>query len=392
MSRHRRVAIVLAACLALGACGDDRADVSTAAPPAPPTARALTDPTGLTTPRALAGRMLAELAGRRGPDDEQYFADGWWHNADGRCWYCQLGPSVTAAALAARAPGTPDGRRGRRLALASFDALVARHQQPDGSFAPPLTGQEGNGIATMFAASDLATATLLLGPTLDPGTRRRWATAVRRATAFVTGEFGDYYVNGNINLGVALLAAMDARISPSPEATRRERRARRFALFPATPQAAGYGLRVDRAPKRRDGRDGSAWLAERGEGGLGYDPEYTMLQADLLARAVALLRRPEDVRLLNLLFNRLRPAIDERRGLLDTSAGTRHTARGRAVPFLSAVPSVLVTVGHRADLRRLVARQFPAVRRELLGSLTYSYDAMYRAVGTSVGTTLIADR
>lgn len=317
---------------------------------------------------ALTRTVVDALAERSGPSDRQFLRDGVWESIGGfPCWYCRLGAGTGAAALARRTAG-PDAARYRAMAVASFDRLIADHVLPDGSIGPPLAGQGGREIATVFAAAELGTAYLLLRDGLGAGRRERWATTLSRAAEFLDGKLRRYYVNGNINLGVSVVADVAATV-PGATAEDQDRadRLRRFALRPDTQQSSGFGL-VVRRRAGADGKGAAGYLAEadKGTGPRGYDAEYTGVQVSFLARTVALLGRPEDVRLLDLLTNQTLERVDPATSsLLDTSRGTRHPDGSREVLFVSAGPAALLYRGGRSDLAARVRSNIDHLREPL---------------------------
>src|SRR5205085_5024222 len=108
------------------------------------------------------------------------------------------------------------------------------------------------------------------------------------------------------------------------------------------------------APARSDGSDGAAYLTESGASGPGYDPEYTMLQADVATRLFWANGDPRALRLMNLFMNQIRPRIDTTAWTIDTSGGSRHPQADRTVGLGAAAPPA------RADRRRRRVERGPA--------------------------------
>jgi hypothetical protein len=391
-----RFTVALLACMTLVACDHDGdqtvASTTTRAASAPPAAvaRAAASPERGTRAVAhrqarslerLLGYMIRELSIRRDPTDDQLFDGREWRSDDMRCWPCNLGPGVAAAVMWRRSK--LDRARNGRLAMQTFEGMLDQHQQPDGSFgAAPATGD----LTTLFASVDLATATSELQPLLTPGQLRRWRTALAKAADFVWGKLGDYYVNGNINVGVAVLMELAQRITGKPRFRSYARQGMRFALRPPQDRWPGFGLQFTTNPKRADDSDGAGYFAEKGAGQPGFDPEYTTLQSMFLTRLYELAPSARVLRLMNLLFNSVRPRVDTSTFQLRTDGGTRHPQLGRKVPFLSPILSALAFQGGRADLLSLVPKQRARIADEMRHSLTYSYGNMYRALGAEVAT------
>jgi hypothetical protein len=397
-----RFTVALLACMTLAACGHDAdqtaaATMTTRASPRPAAVARATASRGAGT-RAAARRqarslerllayMIRELSIRRGATDDQLFDGREWRSDDMRCWPCNLGPGVAAAVMWRRSK--LDRARNGRLATQTFEGMLDQHQQADGSFGTaPATGDQ----TTLFASVELATATLELQPLLTRDQLRRWRTALAKAADFVWSKFGDYYVNGNINVAVVVLMELTQRITGKPRFRSYASQGLRFALRPPQDRWRGFGLQLTTSPTRADDSDGAGYFAEKGAGKPGFDPEYTTLQAMFLTRLYELAPSARVLRLMNLVFNSLRPRVDTSTFQLRTDGGTRHPQSGRNVPFLSPVLSALAFQGGRADLLSLVPQQLARIAYEMRHSLTYSYGNMYRALGAEVATALQAAR
>jgi hypothetical protein len=335
----------------------------------------------------LLAYMIRQLSMRRGAADDQLFDGREWRSGDMRCWPCNLGPGVAAAVMWRRS--RLDRARNGRLATQTFEGMLDQHQQPDGSFGTaPATGDQ----TTLFASVELATASLELQPLLTRGQLRRWRTALAKAADFVWSTYGDYYVNGNINVGVAVLMELTRQLTGESRFRSYATRSVRFALRPPQDRWAGFGLQLTVDPKRADDSDGAGYFAEKGAGAPGFDPEYTTLQSMFLTRLYELEPSARVLRLMNLLFNAMRPRVDTSTFQLQTDGGTRHPQSGRQVPFLSPILSALAFQGGRVDLLSLVPKQLARIEYEMRHSLTYSYGNMYRALGAEVATAFQAVR
>ena len=316
------------------------------------------------------------------PTDRQRFAGGLWRSADEGCWPCQVGPG-TAAAVLWRSSREP---RLRELALSTFDRAIRIHRRTDGGFEG-----ESVDITTMFFGLELATAYLELRPTLGAARERSWRTAVVGAADYLR-ENGNlaWYTNGNINLGNTTLFYLAWKVSGQKRFLTDYETSFEFMLSPPA-RWNGYGLKLDRTPKRSDGADGKGYLAESGGSTPGFDPEYTQLQADVAARLYVVSHDPRALRLLNLIVNKLLERVDSG-WLLSTAGGTRHPVAGRRIPFTTPALAVLVTSGSRPNLAPRLARQLGRIEREFRGALTYSHRNMYRGLGNQVAVILQSAR
>jgi hypothetical protein len=294
---------------------------------------------------------------------------------------------VAAAALAA---ATGDARA-RTLAVQTFDHAIAAHRQPDGSFGPPAPGEGGPSIQTMMFANELGTALVALKPRLDDAHIHAWTSALTGAADYlIDNKDLAFYANGNIALGNALVMAFASRVSGQVGYRTAYEEALAFALEPDRQRWAGDGLAYSRMPGRADGADGAGYLAEAGAGAPGFDPEYTVLQADVATRLFWLTADPRALRLMNLFLNQLLPRIDTATWVLDASNGSRHPEANRSVGFDSPVLAVLAWKGGRADLAPFVAPQLAAAERDFRGALGYSSDGMYFNFGSELASLLLA--
>lgn len=332
--------------------------------------------------RATLTHVVSELARRRGADDPQYFAGGVWRSGNDDCWPCNVGPGQAAAVLASTGEPSATTRRMRALAIATFDGLIAHHGRADGSFGPASAGQGSRGIVTLTSALQLATAYLTLQPTLDPRTAARWRERLAAATRYVAKTIPPtYYVNGNINLGAAALFALTAKVTRDAEFQRLYQDQWRFTLAPPqNDRWRGFGLVMVQRPKRADGADGRAYLAESGGSKPGLDIDYVQLQTSYATQLFVLTRDAQARRLLNLLTNQLMTRVSRTTWNLDTSGGTRHPQRNREIPFFTPALATVAFAG-RSSLLRDSAGQLRALKATLRSALRYSYGPIYRAVG-----------
>ena len=143
-------------------------------------------------------------------------------------------------------------------------------------------------------------------------------------------------------------------------------------------------------PTRADGTDGAGYLGESSGGAPGFDPEYTVLQADVATRLFWVTEDPRALRLMNLFMNQLLPRIDTTTWNLDASKGSRHPEANRSVGFDSPVLAVLAWKGGRSDLAPLVGSQIATIVRNFRGALTYSNPGMYFDFGSELASLLLA--
>jgi len=289
---------------------------------------------------AMYQRTLAEMVRKR------QFVAGVWHPAE-PCWRCgtEIG---TVAAMLARETGS---KAYLSEAIATFDTTLARHRDPNGSFGPPVTGDH---FSTEAEVVTMGTAYLESRALLPSRLRAEWKTDVGAAAEQVEPNLR-FYVNGNVNLQETLAMYVAWLVTRNSRYLTDYNGSWAFTLDPG-PSWPGYGLQYTRVPTKRFGSNGSGYLAEQaGTGAPGYDPHYTLLQQDYAAELYALSRQARVLRLLNLLFNQVRPGIDPHTMSISYGPGSRHPTGSVA---LFASPSLpVLAFANRPDLRWLVPRQ-----------------------------------
>jgi hypothetical protein len=327
------------------------------------------------------------LSTQSGPSDPRYFIRGVWVSGQDDCFRCNVGPGVAAAALA----GMGADKSALELAIQTFDHAIAAHRQPDGGFGPPAPGEGGSAIQTMMFANELGTALVVLRAHLDPARIQLWTTALTGAADYlIRNKDLGFYANGNIALGNVLAMALAHRVSGEAGYLTAYEEALSFTLKPDQRHWPGYGLAYSKTPTRADGVDGAGYLGESGGGAPGFDPEYTVMQADVATRLFWVTQDARALRLMNLFMNQLLPRIDTRAWTLDTSNGSRHAEANRKVGFNSPVLAVLAWKGNRTDLAPLVSSQFAMIDRSFRGALTYSNPGMYFNFGSELASLLLA--
>jgi hypothetical protein len=295
--------------------------------------------------KAEAGveRLLDEMAGNRGNVSGRRYVDGTWLGDPG-CWWCSVAPVLPAAVLA-RLQGPTS--RWLPIAQETVEETIRRYQQPDGSFATsPADAQFGTFVTGQY----LAGAYLQLEPYLSAPRRTQWRRAIDRAARWLVPRLS-YYVNGNVNLGETAFVDLAWRVTGDRSLARAYRRALRFTLAPG-PGHPGYGLTYLDRPRRADGRDGAAFLAEGLVGVVpGFDTNYTLVQNDHAAMLYAFSRAPEARRLLNLLTNTLVRRADPHTWLIEAINDSRHPNTRSVVRYESPGLAMAALAAGRRDLR-----------------------------------------
>jgi hypothetical protein len=292
------------------------------------------------------------------------FVDGVWRPGSD-CWRCGTELGTVAALVNAQSKNPAY----RQMALSTFDAALQDHQNPNGSFGPPVRGDQ---ISTGAELVSMGTAYLILSHTMSAGDRARWASAIRRAGHWLTPRLL-FYVNGNINLQATLAMYIAWRATGNAALRSGYERSLRFTLVPGR-RWRGYGLRYSQVPHRRDGTDGAGYLAEKGSGAPGFDAHYTILQADYAAELYALSRAPQVLRLLNLLTNQLLTHTDKRTMVIQTGSGSRDTAPNISGKFVSSSIPVLAFLGGRRDLRAASSTQLAVAHIDFLNYVAAGLD------------------
>jgi hypothetical protein len=328
-------------------------------------------------------QVLQSYMTQSGPSDPRYYANGTWYATDGpSCWYCYDSAAVGAATFAQQPAGNAQLRQ---VAIDTFNSAIGQHQLPDGAFDDDSGSPDG--LGTGFFAVDLGVAYLELRDSLDSQTRANWSAAIGAAADYLinTGNT-TWYVNGNVNLRqtevmwLAWVATQQPRFLTAYDAEWS------FTVSPSQSRWPGFGLQITKAPSRADGSDGAGYLAESGGGAPGFDPSYTDAQLDTATDLYVLTHDPKYLRLMNLLFNQLRPLIDST-WTLDAQNGTR---RSDLQPFLDPAPSVLVDSGDRPDLASGLGSQMARLQQEYAGAQTFTNVNYYKGVESWISMPLLS--
>jgi hypothetical protein len=299
----------------------------------------------------MLSSVLAQLAARTS-GKPTYFDAGLWHSQP-PCWTCDLSPGEIAAIVSHAYPADP---RFRTWAVATMEAAIRDHDQPDGSFGDHGGNTAGNEIPTIWTVNALATTYVELGNGLQAETRMRWRRVIARAASWLAPKVG-YYVNGNINLSLTLAMYLAARVTGERAFTTAYQRSWSFTLRPRGARWAGFGLHVTRAPRRSDGSDGAGYLAEARPKKPGFDPHYTGVQAAVAAELFAISHQRGPRRLLNLLMNELLLRTNRRTLTITNGVGTRRTSSEGQGRFESPTIPIAALVAGRSDLIPLIPRQ-----------------------------------
>ena len=261
------------------------------------------------------------------------------------------------------------------------------YRRADGAFGAAAGGPD---IDTMFFANILGVAALLLRRQLDAARLASWTQGVAGAADFLVKNGNlSWYTNGNICLGNALTMALAWRLTGDPKYQGYYQQAIDFVVAPPAPKWAGRGLIYTHRGSHTDGADSIGYFTEEtsGLGNPGYDPEYTQVQADILAMLYLVTASPAVLAFLNTLTNQLEGRLDRNTWQLDTSGGTRKTTQGRRIPYDTGSLTVLANLGGRTDLQPLVQPQTDAFMR------TYASgegDRLRGAFGWAVATVIMA--
>jgi hypothetical protein len=302
--------------------------------------------------RADVERLVAAQA----PDNP----NGLWIGGDPVHWRSSSGPALAAGAVA-RLNGDSSMLEDAKL---TFDSLIARHEQPNGSFSAVggTVDPQSPDIDTMFFVTNLGMALWALRTQLAPSEVSRWTAAITAGADFLVANGNlSYYTNGNIAVGNALVMALAYWATGDTKYKDDYDTALAFALDPPESEWQGFGFVYTKAPTQPDGSDGAGYFAESSGTTPGFDPDYTQLQLDQLVRLYLVTASPEILRLVNLEFNQEWPRVDTGHWTLDTSGGSRHAQTDRFVPFTTPALAMLAVLGGRHDLVGSLDSQVQAI-------------------------------
>jgi hypothetical protein len=334
----------------------------------------------------LASYLVDNLAKKTYPGDNEYF-NGAWESPDRTCWMCDTSPGATAAVLSTF--GGPSAPFYRRLAIQTFTDAIRAHRLANGSFYNAAAPTTGYGIPTIFFGVELGEAYLVLDRTLPAATRTLWAGTLEGAANYlVSRKILSYYINGNINLQATELLYDAWQATGSPKLHADYEASWAFTLHPG-PAWRRYGLVVTKSASSSTGSNGSGYLSESSGDNPGFDPDYSLLQADEATRLYLLSYDPRALRLMGLLTNQLLPRVTPG-FLLNTSGGSRHPEADRYIPFTDAGLPVLGWLSGQRRLAAMVPGQFAELRQDLCQNLAYPYINLYREMGNELSLVLLA--
>ena len=331
----------------------------------------------------LDGRVLSNLMSETSRG--RYYSDGEWHtpSTDPGCWVCLDGAATGAAVLGTRADGAPGLLP---VAEETFDNAIATDQLPGGAF--QVEGKP-NQVATGMELVELGITYLELRERLDPLTRANWIASIERASDYLIESGATaWYINGNVQLRQVEDMWLAWKVTGAARFQSAYESEWSFAVAPSQATWPGFGLQFTGVPSRPDGSDGAGYLAESGGGSPGFDPEYTTAQLDTAASLWILTHDERYLRLMNLLFDQLRPLIDSK-DILNATEGTR---KHNVLPFFSMAPEILLESGDRPDLAAFVSVQLGVVAREYSNPAIYENLNFYRGLGTWLSVPLLYEQ
>lgn len=354
----------------------------------------------------------------------------------------------------------------RDIAITSLNSQINSYLAADGSMTGPPNDPNTGGIEAAWFGSQLGQAYQALEPTLDAATKTKWQNTMKSIGNFLIcheyplaisqpnpyasidptatcsgGKTSEtrYYANGNLNLEYVDQLATTYAITGDMRYKQAMEVAYDFLVNPAkynATQWAGYGLVITKQPTKTDGSDGAAYLVEAGAHDatgkllVGFDPEYSHLQNQILARMYLQTRDIRFLKLLNMLTNKLLEhtnttntnlSISGTSWTIDMRCGTRKNyvltkcdgpnmvnplytqcpapvghpeycwqANG---PFVSPSISILAWQGGRTDLDSSVPDQYKRIETNLNSMFVTGYvpsPGEYRWLSSSIGVLVVA--
>lgn len=280
---------------------------------------------------------------------------------DKTCPRCNVALGEAAAVSAYATPNAG------KLAYAEWIFDQALHLAPQPGLMTPATNELGPGEATMFYIDELGPSLNMLRPQLDQAHIVSYTNAITNAADWLQAD-GDYsyYSNGNVNIGIAGVAALAYQQTGNPTYLGYYNKTMAFMANPTQPRWKGYGWVVSQQPTSATGVDGAGYFTETGRAGTGLDIDYTQLQVDQLARIWLINHDPKILYYMNMEINTLLAKTNTTTWGLDSSGGTRHpqTNPRRIISFDSVAYQVLANNG-RSDLRANQASELAAINRFL---------------------------
>src|ERR1035441_6884684 len=256
---------------------------------------------------SVESEVIQSYMGKSTPNPSRYYSDGQWLTKEGvECWNCYDAAGTAAAVLFDQGVGGPEYEQ---IAVETTNTTIADRQQANGSFEG--SAAEPSGVTTSFYGVLLGVNYLELRNVLDASTKSRWSAALAADANYLINS-GDttWYINGNINIRQTEVMWLAWQITGDHYFEQQYEDEWAFTMAPPQTRWSGYGLQLSVTPTDPDGSDGSGYLAESGGGTPGFDPEYTELQLDTATQMYVLSRESRWLRLVNLLYNQLKPRIE----------------------------------------------------------------------------------
>ncbi len=297
------------------------------------------------TSLALYANLLTNMVRSR------QYVDGVWHPTYS-CFYCGISLGATAAIETHHKPS----QFFRNLAIKTFDTALDRYELPTGAYGPPATGdEEETGTSTVA----LGIGYLEMANQVPSKIAVRWKHAILAADHYLA-ELDNFYVNGNVNLQLALALYIGWLVSGEKSLLDEYNTAYAFTLHPG-PSWPGFGLHYSPVPTVSLGTNRAGYLGEKGAGAPGFDPHYTILQATYASTLYLLSGQRKVLRLANFLMNQLLTRINTKNLVINTGDGSRFPTPNVFGNFASADLPVLAFADRGSDLLKLVPKELALI-------------------------------
>jgi hypothetical protein len=357
-----------------------------------PSAQARVDESALVSHLAtVESEVLQSYIGKSAANPARYYSGGQWIGEGGiECWNCYAAAGTAAAVLFDQGVG---GSEYKTIAIETTNASIAQHQLPNGCF----EGSPGQAspINTIFYSTLLGLNYLELRGVLDASTRSRWSASLSAAAKFLI-ESGQttWYINGNINLRLTELMWLAWQVTGNPYFESQYESEWAFTRAPSQVRWPGFGLQLSVTPSKSNGADGAGYLAESAGAAPGFDPEYTMLQLDTATQMYVLSREARWLRLVNLMYNQLRPLVyitPAPRSEWDLN-GIGGSRKSEDIPFSTPAMYLLVAEGVRPDLASGLMGQFTSIENTFHGAMSFTNANLYRDLAEELATPMLSEQ
>jgi hypothetical protein len=333
-------------------------------------------------PLKLTTDAIAAYATPHGSPIQWYDRGEWVIPRTGFSVAYAQGGGATSCALAYKASGSICHYA---MTLASLDFALSRYLHADGQFY--ISGAVAPGIDTMMFACELGMCLLVLEDRLDTAHREHYAWAMAQM-GDVTLHNAKWWSNGNINSGYALVLYLAWRTTGQDRFKTAYAAQMKF-LLTTDSRSPGCGLVLMKRDTKPDGSDGRGYLTESTKpNGVGYDPEYTQTQLDVLTRLYLVSGDTVALRLMNLLANQLLATLKPGSPFqIDKTGGSRHPTG--TVAMTTGALDVLSRHG-RKDLVPTAAEQWKVI--DAAYRQTFKYAAMenwLKGLAAQVGAMLL---